>query len=59
MHPLEDMTRFVEVFLGTAVQRRGAARRRIGELGDYEATRDLPPLPESALLGGSASDADA
>ena len=48
------MTRFVEVFLATAVQRRGAARAPDRPARAYETTRELPPLPESALRGGTA-----
>ena len=53
MHALDDMTRFVGIFLGTAFTLEERHVRRIGMLADYEKTGNLPPLPESAL-GGSA-----
>jgi ribose 5-phosphate isomerase B len=53
MHSLEDMTRFIGVFLGTPFTEEERHVRRIGMLSDYEKTGNLPPLPESAL-GGSA-----
>jgi ribose 5-phosphate isomerase B len=56
MHPIEDMTRFVEVFLTSEFSEDERHVRRIGQVGDYERTRELPPLPESAQGHGPPDD---
>ncbi len=55
MHTLEEMTRFIGLFLAEPFSGDERHVRRIGMLSDYETTGDLPPLPESAVgLGPDA-----
>ena len=52
MHTLEEMTRFIGIFLGTDFTGEERHVRRIAMMADYETTGDLPPLPESAVGRG-------
>jgi ribose 5-phosphate isomerase B len=52
MHTLEEMTRFIGIFLTTGFSGEERHSRRITMLSHYETTGELPPLPDSAAGQG-------
>jgi ribose 5-phosphate isomerase B len=46
-HTLDEATAFVEAFLATQFSGNPRHARRIGQLADWERTRELPELPTS------------
>jgi ribose 5-phosphate isomerase B len=46
MHPLDEASTFVDAFLAEPFSGDERHARRITMLADYEATGDLPPLPD-------------
>jgi len=59
MHPIDDMTRFVGIFLAEPFSEDERHVRRIGQISRFEEAGERPPLPKSAQGLGPASDQDA
>jgi ribose 5-phosphate isomerase B len=57
LHTVEEMTRFIGIFLSTDFTGEERHVRRITMLSDFEATGQLPPLPASAAGGSPAGNA--
>ena len=53
MHSMDEMTRFIGIFLNTDFPTEERHVRRISMLSEYETTGVLPPLPESASGHGT------
>ena len=53
LHTLEEMTRFIGLFLAEPFSGDERHVRRIDMLGDYERSGVLPPLPASAVRSGT------
>ena len=55
MHPIYDMTRFIDTFLTTPFTHDERHVRRIAMMSDFEVSHEFPALPDSAIgLGPDA-----
>jgi ribose 5-phosphate isomerase B len=46
MYPVEDAVSYAKVFIETPFSGESRHARRLAEISDYEATGELPPLPD-------------